>query len=82
MLFEMSSLPQSVLFYLVEQGGSLTSNFIHRQDKILNATTFDAIVSTLFNDWVSCYSPLSDKEGDVYCLLSETDRNNFLVGVQ
>lgn len=79
MVLNWSEYPYVTLRYLADGGKRyLKQPALCRQDKILNALDSGGIVRTLFNDYVSAFSPLSSEVGDEYYLTSTRFMTHFL----
>lgn len=79
-MLELSVAPFTELIYLTtDQVGTLTEAATCRTDNILGLGTSERIVETMFNDYISCYSPLSAEVGDEYRLASLRVFENFVV---
>lgn len=79
-MFEFSACPKTSLYYLlVNTGGQLKEFATCKTDGIVGNGDIGKIYTTLFNDYVSNYSPLSAEVGDDYCLPSSKILGDFFV---
>lgn len=80
MVLDLSEYPFSTLVYLADENRRvLKQTATLRQDKILNAIDMAGVIRTSFNDFVSCFSPLSSEVGDSYYLVTDKFLNTFMV---
>lgn len=75
----LSDAPMTYLMYLSSDNtGSLLQGATCRTDVLIGAYTTDKILASLFNDYVSGYSPLSAEVGDYYTFPSQTVISDFI----
>lgn len=73
--------PFTTLVYLADSSKiELKQVNLLRQDKILNAVDSAGTIRTLFNDFISCFSPLSSSVGDEYYLATVRYMKSFMIG--
>lgn len=66
-------------YFMSGKAKGLTELFTVRSDLILGAYSNDNIVRTLFNDYVSCYSPIGSDVLDQYLVCSDKMLREFIV---